>query len=185
MYDKQKTCCFSGHRPGGLPFGYDEGHPDCRELKIRLLEEADRMRARGVTVFLTGMAQGIDMIAAELVLDLRLAYPADKIRLAAIVPHEGQADRWTLPYRERYFDILSKADEVITLRRRYTTTCMQERNRYMVNASSYLIAVYNGGGGGTKHTVEYAVKQGLEVIVLNPVTLKRQEMRGGMTLLRE
>ena len=134
MNDKQKTCCFSGHRPGKLSFGYDEDHPDCLRLKVKLIGEVDNMRKSGVTTFLTGMAQGIDLIAAEIVLDIKRAYPDDNIRLVAVVPYEGQANRWTVQYQERYFDILSKTDHVIILQKRYTDTCMQERNRYLVNA---------------------------------------------------
>ncbi|GEM_PF-5269138 len=46
----------------------------------------------------------------------------------------------------------------------------------MVNASSRLIAVCNGTKGGTKYTVDYAMKKGLDVIVINPDTLKRDHI---------
>lgn len=176
MTDKQKICCLSGHRPNKLSFGYDEGHPDCLRLKVSLMNETDKMRRNGVTAFLTGMAQGIDLIAAGVVLDIRRAYPADHIRLVAVVSYEGQADRWSAGYRERYYHILSKADEVLILQKRYSDTCMQERNRYMVDASRHLIAVYNGAGGGTKCTVDYAIKKGLDVVLIHPDTLKREHL---------
>jgi len=171
MIDKQNTCCFSGHRPNKLPFGYDEGHPDCLRLKVMLIAKVDQMRKNGVKTFLTGMAQGADLIAAEIVLDVKRAYPGDSLRLVAVVPYEGQADRWTEEYRERYFGILSKADEVIILQKRYTDTCMLERNRYLVGHSSHLVAVSSGAKGGTKYTVDYAVKKGLNVVLINPDTI--------------
>ena len=176
MTNKQNTCCFSGHRPSKLSFGYDEGHPDCLRLKVRLFGETDRMRIKGITAFITGMAQGVDIIAAEIVLDIRRTYPKDGVCLIAAVPYEGQADRWPAKYRERYFDILSEADEVITLQKRYTDACMRERDRYMVDASSHLIAVYGGIGGGTRYTMDYALKKGLDVIIIDPVTLKREHI---------
>ena len=159
MNDKQKTCRFSGHRPGKLSFGYDEGHPDCLRLKVKLFGEVDNMRKSGVTTFLAGMAQGIDLISAEIVLDIKRTYPDDNIRLISVVPYKGQPDRWSAEYRERYFTVLSKADQAAILQKRYTDTCMQERNRYMVHLSSHLIAVYNGTKGGTQHTVDYAIKK--------------------------
>jgi len=183
MNDKQKTCCFSGHRPCKLSFGYNEEDLYCLRLQVSLINEVDKMQKNGVTTFLTGMAQGVDIIAAEIVLDIKRAYPDDNIRLVSVVPYEGQANRWTMEYRERYFDILSKADEVITLQKRYTDTCMQERNRYMVNSSSHLIAVYNGTKGGTKYTVDYAIKKGLDVIIINPDTLKREYIQASKPLL--
>ena len=174
MHEPSKTCCFTGHRPSKLPFGYDEEHPDCLRLKVMLLCEIDRLRGEGVNVFLSGMAQGVDIFAAEAVLDIRKAYP--EVRLVAVVPFEGQADRWSPEYRERYFTILAQADEVITLRTRYAEGCLWERNRTMVDASSHLVAVWGGGAGGTKQTVEYARKKGLRVMVIDPVTMKRSRM---------
>jgi uncharacterized phage-like protein YoqJ len=183
MNDKQKTCCFSGHKPSKLPFGCDKGHPDCLPLKVSLIVEVDKMRENGVTSFLMGMAQEIDMIAAEIVLDIKQAYPEDNIRLTAVVPSGGQAERWTGRYRDRYFDILSKADEVITLQERDTDGRIQERDRYMVKASSYLITVCNGAKGGIKYTVDYAIRKGLDVIIINPDTLKREHIPASKPLL--
>jgi len=176
MENKRKTCCFTGHRPAKLSFGYDEESPECLRLKVRLLSLIDEMRMKRVTNFLSGMAQGVDIIAAEAVLDIRRTYPQDKIRLVAAVPYEGQADRWSEAYRERYFNILAVADEVITLQQRYTDRCMLDRDRYMVDASGYMIAIYNGSKGGTKYTVDYAIGKGLDIVIINPDTLTRENI---------
>ena len=41
--------------------------------------------------------------------------------------------------------------------------------RYMVENSTHMIAVCNGGEAcSTKYSVEYAVSRGLEVVVINP-----------------
>ena len=176
MDDRNKTCCLSGHRPMKLPFGFYEDSPDCLRLKVRLYYEVDQMREAGVTVFLTGMAQGIDMLTAEIVLDIKRTYSYDDVHLVAVVPFEGQADHWSRAYRERYLHILARADEVVTLQSQYTDDCLLKRNRWMVDASSHLIAVCGGGRGGTKYTIDYAVKQGLDVVVINPGTLEREHI---------
>jgi uncharacterized phage-like protein YoqJ len=174
MNEKQKICCFPGLRPTTLPFGYDEDSPDCLRLKVRLYFEVDQMREKGVTVFLTGLAPGIDMIAAEIVLDIKRAYPFDDIRLVILVPGKEEADQWPEAYRERYFHILERADEVVTLKKRHAGDGMLKRNRYMLKTSSHLIAVW--GGSETKQTIDYAVKKGLDVIVINPDTLQREHI---------
>ncbi len=46
--------------------------------------------------------------------------------------------------------------------------CMLERNRYMVNNSSLVIALFNGLSGGTKSSIDYAKKQGVEIIIIKP-----------------
>ena len=68
----QQTCCFTGHRPEGLPFKTDETHPDCVKLKERLRQEIERLiTEEGVRHFISGMAAGTGLIAAELVLELK------------------------------------------------------------------------------------------------------------------
>ena len=54
------------------------------------------------------------------------------------------------------------------MQRHYDKGCMLRRNRYMVDRSSRLIAVYDGLLGGTMYTVSYAMKQGLKVVLLDP-----------------
>ena len=36
MYDRENTCCFTGHRPAKLPWGSRESDPRCTELKLEL-----------------------------------------------------------------------------------------------------------------------------------------------------
>lgn len=174
MSNTHQACYLCGQKAQTLPFGSDEGHPDCLRLKVCLLGAIDVLRQDGVTTFLTGMEQGIGLIAAELVLDLKQTYPGSGIRLVAVLPYEGQANEWNEATRERYFHILSKADEVITLQPRYTTTCMQEHSRYLVDASSHLIAVWNGSRGTTGSTVSYAKRKGRSITILHLETLRRE-----------
>jgi uncharacterized phage-like protein YoqJ len=50
---------------------------------------------------------------------------------------------------------------------------MHLRNEFMVDRSSRLIAVYDGeSAGGTRYTLQYAMKKGLECIAIDPVTLE-------------
>ncbi|MBR3438062.1 MAG: WYL domain-containing protein [Clostridia bacterium] len=41
------------------------------------------------------------------------------------------------------------------------------RNKWMVDHSNWLIAVYNGSAGGTKNTIEYAKKEGIEIHIID------------------
>ncbi len=166
--DVKNTCCFSGHRPQKLPFGWNERHKDCVKLKKRLAAEIEKMRKKGVTTFITGMAQGVDLWCAEIVLEQKRLSPKDAIRLIAFIPYEGQADHWTNDIRERYFNVLAQADETKILYKRYNRNCMFKRNRAMVDASSHLIAVFGGERGGTKHIVNCARQKGLDIVFIHP-----------------
>ena len=52
------------------------------------------------------------------------------------------------------------------LQHHYDKGCMLRRNRYLVDHSSMLIAVYDGMLGGTMYTLSYAMKRGLETVIL-------------------
>ena len=74
-----KTCAFTGHRPKGL--GYPESDGRCAALKEKLRSLIIRMiEEEGVTHFISGMAQGVDMYAAEIVLELKKQYTPDCLR---------------------------------------------------------------------------------------------------------
>lgn len=163
------TCAFTGHRPRSFPWKGDETAPGCALLKKTLAEQIKLLADRGVTDWLSGIAQGVDLWAAEIVLDLKEKNLA--LRLHCILPCEGQERKWPSSERERYYSILRQADEVIYVNREYHNGCMLERNRYLVEHSSVLLAVYNGTyRGGTGMTVRYAKRLGREVIVIEPVS---------------
>ena len=84
-----KTCCFTGHRPKSLPFGYDEGAEGCKRLKALLTESIEKqITENGVTHLISGMAMGVDIYAAEAVLELKEKYP--HITLECAIPCETQ-----------------------------------------------------------------------------------------------
>ena len=45
---------------------------------------------------------------------------------------------------------------------------MNDRNRYMVEHSSLVIACYNGKPGGTKNTLRFAQESGCKIHIINP-----------------
>jgi len=173
---RSKICCFAGHRPHKLAFGYDEEHEDCLLLKMKLLVEIEEMRKKGVAAFVSGVGMGVDIWAAEMVLDLKQAYPDAGIQLVAVIPFEEQASRWSEAWRERYFRILTQVDETVLLHNHYTKGCMHERNRYMVDRSAHMIAVFNGHEGGTKYTVDYAARKGIHVVIIDPTDMIKKEI---------
>lgn len=163
----ERIACFTGHRPQSLPFGTREWDIRCVLLKRRMKREILRtIQEDGVTHFITGMALGIDQYAAEIVLELKKHHP--EIVLEAAIPCSVQHIRWTPEQQQRYQKILSACDLCTVLQERYSTGCMQRRNRYMVDKSSILIAVWNGNPGGTGSTVLYAQSRGKEVRILDP-----------------
>lgn len=72
---KTVSCAFTGHRPQILPFGFNETDSRCIALKRALHDQIiNLIETNGVTHFISGMAIGVDMFAAEIVLDLKSIY---------------------------------------------------------------------------------------------------------------
>ena len=145
-------------------------HERCINLKKTLREQIiNLIENEGVTHFISGMAIGVDMYAAEIVLGLKASYPG--ITLESAIPCESQAAKWSEALRDRYFDIASKCDKETLIQAHYSPDCMDKRNRYMVDHADVLIAVWDGSPSGTGKTVRYAHQQGKSVITINPRTL--------------
>ena len=164
-------CAFTGHRPHKLPWRYNEADGRCLTLKVALSERITRLVDAGMTDFYSGGADGVDCWASLIVLELRKKNPA--LRLHLILPHEGQADKWSDSAQERYHSILEQADSIAYMSREYYDGCMLDRNHRLVEAAGTLLAVYNGERrGGTAATVRYARKLDRRIIILNPTTLE-------------
>ena len=75
-----------------FPWKYDETAPGCVALKKVLAEQITALADDGVTGFISGMALGVDLWAAQTVLDLREKNPL--LKLYCALPCEGQEKRW-------------------------------------------------------------------------------------------
>lgn len=163
--EKKITCCFTGHRPEKLPWGDNENSAACMALKERLASTLDELYSRGFRHFISGMAQGCDLYFAEAALSLREGRP--NVVVEAAIPCLSQSKSWREEERARYQSILDRSDLETVVQQHYTQGCMLRRDRFMVDRSALLLAVYNGSSGGTRYTINYALDKGLEVICLN------------------
>lgn len=148
------TCCFTGHRPEKLNIP--------RETAKKLLETAiEAAFSDGFTEYITGMARGIDIWAAEIVLELQKEFPY--VRLICAIPFEGFEKGWEKAWKEKYIQILHEADEIHYISEEYSREVFQKRNEWMVEQASLVIACYNGEAGGTRNTLKYAEKQNISI----------------------
>ena len=163
--DREHTCCFTGHRPDKLPWGTDEHDPRCIALKQRLTRAVERAYEAGCRHFICGMARGCDLYFCQAVLDLRERHP--DVTVEAAIPCQTQTDSWPAPERARHAALLDQCDFETMVQHHYDRGCMMRRNRYMVDRSCRIIAVYDGvPKGGTANTLAYALKQELEADII-------------------
>lgn len=160
-------CAFTGYRPQKMEFGFDELDPRCIDFKERLYETIESLIWSGYSHFLSGGALGMDMYAAEIVLELRQQYPW--IGLEMVIPFDAQPDNWNELYKARYGVLLEEADIVTFTSHAYTKGALFQRNRYLVDNADLLLAAYDGKPGGTQMTCNYARKIGIQVCEIRPV----------------
>jgi len=144
--DYKQTCCVTGHRD--IPAEMEAFTKD------ELTKAVQTAIADGYNHFISGFAAGVDLMFAEIVVSLRNRHA---ITLEAAIPYPG---RMNTP--DKIFQrLIRECDFVKVHSDVYSKGCFMVRNRYMVDKSSLVIAVYDGRQkGGTAATVRYAVKQG-------------------------
>ena len=139
----EKACCVTGHR--------DIPTDKIEFVKIKLREEIEQAIGDGFTTFITGMAEGVDLLFAELVIEQKAQHP--KLFLEAAIPYRNRL-KTTDPLFRKCF---AGCDGVKVQQEEYNKDCFINRNRYMVTLSSRVIAVYDGREkGGTLFTMRYA-----------------------------
>lgn len=163
--EREKTCCFTGHRPDKLPWGTDERDPRCLALKKSMEREIEGLYLCGCRHFISGMARGADLYFAEAALALREKYP--DLTVEGAVPCQSQADRWPEEERRRWRACLDACDLETMVQQNYDRGCMHRRDRYMVDRSSAILAVFDGTPGGTMYTLNYAMERRLEILLLD------------------
>lgn len=173
LIDPTRTMGFTGHRPQRLG-GFDERLPIWEALRKRLYVETREAIAQGYYTFISGMALGVDTIAAEAVLTLREQLPDLGIKLVAAVPFEGQERKWPVAAQQRYRRLLEQADYVYTVcPPGFANWKLHRRNQWVVDHSSLLLALWDGiEDGGTYRCVAYAKRVGRDVVVIHPGELK-------------
>ena len=148
--DKRKTrCCFTGHRPQKLHRPFDD-------IKVDLENAILSAIADGYTTFITGMAYGTDIWAGNIVVRLKDRFP--DLKLIAAIPFPEFSEKWDEDWKVRYNRLLERADLVKVMAPEYSDAVYQARNKWMVDHSSKVIAVYDGTVGGTRDTIQYARK---------------------------
>ena len=75
-----KACCVTGHR--------DIPADKVEYVKSKLKEEIEKAIADGFTTFISGFAEGVDLLFAELVLEQKAQHP--ELFLEAAIPYNNR-----------------------------------------------------------------------------------------------
>ena len=169
-FDAGQTCCFTGHRSSKLPGEGKADHAGMKRLvstiEYELYELIDK---KGIKYFISGMANGIDLICAEAVMRLKNSSRPD-IGLICAIPYVGQINEMKTP-REKYLYTMIQRScvKTVILSENYYKDCYRDRNKFMVDNASCMLAVYKPSlkNSGTMQTVNYAKRCGLDIKLID------------------
>lgn len=124
------------------------------------------------TNFISGMALGADQLFAHAVLNLRDSNPS--IKLHAAVPFIGSELNWPKHSQQLFWNLIDCCNTVTYVSQPpYNPQKMQIRNKYMVDNSHHVLAIWNQTkSGGTYNCLTYATKRGVNISIINPYTGK-------------
>lgn len=161
----EHTLCFTGHRPEKLPEG-----SQLTALIQALYYYIDSAIAQGYTFFLDGMADGIDYLAAEYLFRKRSEFP--EIRIIGIQPCRNYADffRYRHYNMQHLTEMQQGFDSIVCLEGEFdrfggrkNDFLFINRNRFLADHASALIAVCSLERSGSKQTVDYARQKKLVI----------------------
>ncbi len=142
----------TGHRkiaPDKIPY-----------VKQELRCEIDIAINQGYIHFVSGFASGIDLYFAEIIAKLKQNNP---ISLEAAIPYRNRMRCPDVDFKR----LINQCDVIGIHSEEYTPSCFMKRNRFMVQSSELVIAVYDGREkGGTLATMRYAHALEKEVRVI-------------------
>ncbi len=147
--EKIHTCCVTGHRD--IPKGMED------YVKSGLRREVLEAVKDGYVHFISGFAAGVDLMFAQIVAELKNDH---LITLEAAIPYRKRMNT-----RDADFRRLIKCCDIVKVHSEgYSPGCFMARNKYMVDWSNRVIAVYDGRErGGTAATLKYARLKGLDI----------------------
>lgn len=152
------SCAFTGHRK------IEDRH---KEKIENLLSRAVAFAyENGCRIFITGGALGFDTLAAKEVIRFRMSHP--DVRLHVVLPCKGQSDSWSSYQINLYEYTLFNADEIEYVSEEYTSTCMRDRNKRLVDLCDMMIAYVSRPYSGAAQTVRMASNEGKVIYNLYP-----------------
>lgn len=140
-------CCLTGHRSRGFPFPRDKGSLLYDMYIDNLSNEIYKLIQSGYDHYISGMAEGADIDFADTVLYFR-DIEKESITLKAALPYPVSPQKRITEYGFTREEILSLCDQKHIVSQYYHRGCMQKRNRYMVDKSDIVLAVWNGSFKG-------------------------------------
>lgn len=176
--DIKKTLCISGHRRNKIIPYMDNilySEITCSAVKLMLYRYIDMAVECGYEIFISGLAGGTDLWAAEYILEKKKR--SSRIKLISMMPFLKHAEFFSGQDRRVLAEVEKNSDYLVTVNENpdiiygkcVSENCSpdlyRDRNYSMVDKSSAVIAFYDNKSGfsGTSQTINYAYRNGRKI----------------------
>ena len=167
MEREEKVCMITGMRSKSLRC-FSEDEKSCL-LNARLKDVICHLiREHNVGKFISGLAPGIEILSAELVIDMRKSSPDLQLECVEAYEYQGYYHHRRQIDLARYKNVMAECDKRTVLFERYQLDCESAHRKYMVDSSDYIVAVWDRLPGDHIGIVPYALTQKRSIIRLNP-----------------
>lgn len=136
----------------------NENEPPYPGIKLELYQIIMQLYQQGYDTFYVNAEYGIPLWAAEIICKLKQSYD---IALHIAIPYEEQSTNWVEEFRDRYFRILSLADNSAYVNTHYSPECYEEADEYMLQNSDLLYVF--GCKGDCQQAADSAKELGIEI----------------------
>lgn len=164
--DKGKSVSFTGHRTEKIVAGSNNSEIlccICERLRMIIKE----LYEDGYENFICGVAPGFDMMASEVILEMKKEHT--QIKLILIVPSQDEEFIYSYIEKQNYNKIYKMADEVIVAPKSEDADILYYHTDFLLSNSSKIICYYNDNekNSGTIHIVSRAKEARIPIINLN------------------
>lgn len=154
------TVAFSGYRTEKLPENIDQIRINLKNVVAECIED-------GYNTFLCGMADGFDLMSAEIVLEFK---KSTDIKLICVIPFDDGREKSAL-----YSSILEQSDDKIVLSDKFSYNSYYVRNEYMVDNCDKMNDILKNLDPQDKSYLNKYLKKGQTSVYMdmtNPVHIK-------------
>ncbi len=168
-----QVCAVTGYRPSRFPFKGNEDDIRCKKLKEEIKKEVKYLYEQGVHTFWLGGAEGVDMWAGEILIQLKSYKAYNDIKIMLAIPFEGYNKNWKDTSIKRLENIKKNSEEIIIVgsNKEPKEEQYRKRNKYMTDKADCLLTVFDKEKiivrSGTNMTFQFALKKGISIFVVD------------------
>lgn len=158
---KEKTCCIITNDFCNFAFLQKEKE-EKKEILKKAVEKIKNLRENGITSFISGMEEGLDLSLTEYILNTK----KERDTLECAVAFEDQAKEYSEKERNTYFSLCEKCDTLSFVSKKRIFGCKTKRDKYMIEQSDFILCFWDKIAPYTGELLQYAASLNKKILYI-------------------